>query len=76
MGKELLSVGLIWCIGNGKTTKIWKDSWIQRPLSNRIQYPVSTLDELTTFRIISLEPTVLECWDDPEFVLLGGGCHY
>lgn len=34
---------LLWHIGNGEKTKIWKDQWIERPFSNRIQSAVHML---------------------------------
>lgn len=37
--------GLLWRIGNGKKTKIWKDKWIHRPMSHSIQSPIHLLDE-------------------------------
>lgn len=30
-GRKVLNVGLIWSIGDGKTTRIWKDKWIAKP---------------------------------------------
>lgn len=44
----LIKEGLIWRIGNGKTTRIWEDRWILRPSSFRIQSPPSILDPLAT----------------------------
>lgn len=45
VGRELLSARLIWRIENGRTTKIWKDQWIPKPFSNRIQSPMHMLKE-------------------------------
>jgi hypothetical protein len=29
-GLNLLKEGLIWCIGDGKTVRIWRDNWLPR----------------------------------------------
>ena len=32
-GLELLKKGLIWRIGDGRSIRVWRDSWIPRPFS-------------------------------------------
>lgn len=40
-GKELLDKGLVKRIGNGETTKVYKDKWLPRPaLSNQYHHPL------------------------------------
>ncbi|KAF5444907.1 hypothetical protein F2P56_033999 [Juglans regia] len=41
---ELLKEGTVWRIGNGASTKIWKDKWLPRPVTYQIQTPPNTLD--------------------------------
>lgn len=48
VGRDLLYVGLIWRIGNGQKTSIWKDFQIPLPFSNEIQSPMVVLDEQDT----------------------------
>ncbi|XP_042988728.1 uncharacterized protein LOC122316263 [Carya illinoinensis] len=44
-GREVLSEGMFWCIGNGHSVRIWKDKWIPRPTSFKVQSLVRVLDE-------------------------------
>ncbi|XP_042944508.1 uncharacterized protein LOC122278379 [Carya illinoinensis] len=43
--KGLIEKGSIWRIGDGQSTKIWKDRWLPQPTSYRIQSPVNILLE-------------------------------
>lgn len=47
-GRELLDTRLIWCIGNGKTVRIWQDPWIPKPPSHKILLPMRILDTQAT----------------------------
>jgi hypothetical protein len=42
--QELLKEGLVWRIGNGLKTRIWKDRWLPRPSTFMIQSPPSLLN--------------------------------
>lgn len=44
-GCNLLRSGLVWQIGNGQKTKIWKDRWIYRFIYSNILSPNQVLDE-------------------------------
>ncbi|XP_042964722.1 uncharacterized protein LOC122298944 [Carya illinoinensis] len=44
-GREVLREGMLWCIGNGNSVRIWKDKWIPRPTSYKVQSTVRVLDE-------------------------------
>lgn len=61
-GRELLSVGLIWRIENGKSTKIWKDQWIPRQFSNKIQSPMPRLEEQA--KVVELIHEDYPCWKE------------
>jgi ribonuclease HI len=42
-GRELLSAGLIWRIGDGKSVSIWSDKWIPRPTMFSVISPCKVL---------------------------------
>ncbi|PKA51938.1 putative mitochondrial protein [Apostasia shenzhenica] len=46
--KQVVDMGFIWRIGNGKSVKIWKDKWIPRRWSFRPFSPIKNLHEHTT----------------------------
>lgn len=53
---QLLSEGLFWHLGNGKSIKIWKDKWINIPMSNKIISPVCRLSSNATINeLINLD---------------------
>jgi hypothetical protein len=35
--KGLLEEGLYWCLGDGKQVHIWKDKWMPRPSTYKVQ---------------------------------------
>lgn len=43
--RKLLTIGLIWRIGNGRKARIWQDQWITKPLTNKIQSLVTRFNE-------------------------------
>lgn len=43
--EPLLEEGLIWRIGDRKTVKVWKDRWLPKPVTFRIQSPMCILHE-------------------------------
>lgn len=53
--RVVLQAGLIWRIGDGKNIKIWKDPWIDKLLSNKIQSPL---------RILSVDALVSDLIDE------------
>ena len=46
-GRELLSAGLLWRIGDGKSVSIWSDKWIPRPTSFSVMSPCTVLPKTT-----------------------------
>lgn len=44
-GRELLEASIIWSIGNRKSTRLWKDKWIPRQFLNKVQSPITLLEE-------------------------------
>lgn len=42
---ELLKDELIWCIGDGKTIKIWGDKWLPTSSTYAVQIPRTILAE-------------------------------
>jgi hypothetical protein len=42
--KELLSQGLIWRVGDGKSIKIWEDCWLPTPHTNKVQTCPQSMD--------------------------------
>jgi ribonuclease HI len=42
-GRELLSAGLLWRIGDGKSVSIWSDKWIPRPTMFSVISPCKVL---------------------------------
>jgi hypothetical protein len=44
----LIREGLVWRIGNGKTTRIWDDRWLPNPSTYRVQSSPAILDLLAT----------------------------
>lgn len=45
--REVLNAGLIWIIGNRRTTRIWKDQWITKPVTSMIKSLVVRFNENT-----------------------------
>ena len=43
VGRELLEVGMVWRIGDGKSVAIWLDRWIPRPTTFSVMSPCKTL---------------------------------
>jgi hypothetical protein len=46
--RNLLKEGLIWRVGNGKTICIWKDKWLNTPITHRVQLPPKFLPNNAT----------------------------
>jgi hypothetical protein len=46
--KKLLQEGLVWRVGDGRSIKIWKDRWLEKPSSFLVQSPIQILDEEAT----------------------------
>jgi ribonuclease HI len=44
IAQPVLQNGLLWRIGSGKDIKIWRDKWIPKPLTYRVQSPRVILD--------------------------------
>jgi hypothetical protein len=44
----LVHDGLIWRIGNGDKVQIWKDKWIPRPSTFKVQSPLVILNSMAT----------------------------
>lgn len=42
--KPMLKDGIRWCVGNGKSIKIWEDAWIPSMVSDRIISPRPAMD--------------------------------
>ena len=58
---DLVKEGLIWRVGNGKTTRIWKDRWIPLPTTFMVCSPPSLLDpNETVSRLIDADT---KWWD-------------
>ena len=56
-GHELLSVGLLWRIGDGKSVSIWSNKWIPRPTTFSVISPRTVLSETAKVAdLISGEP--------------------
>jgi ribonuclease HI/exonuclease III len=47
-GRELLQEGLFWRVGNGRNVRIWRDKWLPRASTYRIQSPRCGFEENTT----------------------------
>ncbi|XP_062167104.1 uncharacterized mitochondrial protein AtMg00310-like [Alnus glutinosa] len=57
--KDLLSQGLIWRIGNGKSVKIWGDKWLPTPTT----YVAELIDEEQgSWKELPLEPCLSIVW--------------
>jgi hypothetical protein len=46
--RDLFKEGILWRIGDGKSVAIWKDRWIPRPFTYRIQSPCRVLHDEAT----------------------------
>jgi hypothetical protein len=46
--RNLLKEGLIWRVGNGKTIRIWKDNWLNTPITHLVQSPPKFLPDNAT----------------------------
>jgi hypothetical protein len=46
--KKLLQEGLVWRVGDGRSIKIWKDRWLEKPSTFLVQSPVQILNEEAT----------------------------
>ncbi|KAK9944849.1 hypothetical protein M0R45_010396 [Rubus argutus] len=54
-GTRLLTQGLIWIIGDGRSTKFWTDIWVT---------PTPLIDSVITDIVINIEDKVHLFWDD------------
>lgn len=62
-GRSLLLKGLVWRVVNGRSIKIWSDSWLPRdgcrhPLGRRVDTNIELVSDL-------LVPDT-RCWDEPK----------
>jgi hypothetical protein len=38
--KKLLQEWLVWRVGDGRSIKIWRDHWLEKPTSFLVQFPI------------------------------------
>ncbi|XP_042953522.1 uncharacterized protein LOC122290063 [Carya illinoinensis] len=54
--RDLLREGLVWRVGDGRSIKIWKDKWVPRAITFKIQSSISILHaEAKVEQLISVE---------------------
>jgi hypothetical protein len=58
--REILKLGLLWRVGDGRSIKIWQDRWLPIPTTYSVQSPVQMLDpNVLVSELINYE---LGCW--------------